>query len=185
MIAVVFVAGLVAWTFAEYAIHNWYGHVAKGRNEFSREHLKHHAVKGYFAATRKKVLVALSVLAALAAAAAPLVGAGIALAFTSGFALAYAGYEVLHRRLHTHGPRGPYGRWARRHHFHHHFANPKANHGVTSPLWDLVFRTYERPGVVRVPEKHAMDWLVDGRGELRPALAGDYRILSVRPGRAG
>ena len=39
----VFVAGLLAWTFAEYAIHNWYGHLGKGRNEFSREHL---ALKG-------------------------------------------------------------------------------------------------------------------------------------------
>ena len=65
----------------------------------------------------------------------------------------------------------------RRHHFHHHFHNPKRNHGVTSPLWDLLFRTYERPAVVRVPMKHAMGWLVEQGGlRVRPEYLGDYEL---------
>ena len=47
------------------------------------------------------------------------------------------------------------------HHLHHHFRNPKANHGVTSPVWDHVFRTADPVEVVRVPRKLAPFWLTD------------------------
>lgn len=89
----------------------------------------------------------------------------------------YVAYEVVHRRAHTHAPRGPYSRWVRRNHFTHHFLTPRTNHGVTSPLWDRVFGTHEPLGVVRVPARHAMPWLLDpATGEVRAELAADYRL---------
>jgi len=39
---------------------------------------------------------------------------------------------------------GWYGRWAREHHFHHHFVDLRVNYGVTSGLWDVVLRTRRR-----------------------------------------
>jgi hypothetical protein len=39
---------------------------------------------------------------------------------------------------------GWYGRWARGHHFHHHFVDARVNYGVTSPVWDVVLRTRRR-----------------------------------------
>ena len=36
------------------------------------------------------------------------------------FASTYVTYEVIHRRLHTHPGATAYGRWAQRHHLHHH-----------------------------------------------------------------
>jgi hypothetical protein len=52
------------------------------------------------------------------------------------------------------------------------------NHGVTSPLWDIVFRTYERPVVVRVPRRHApkLPWLLDG-GRIADALTADFELV--------
>ena len=152
-------AGVFGWSFAEYAIHNWVGHLGRGRNEFSREHLKHHARGHYFASGKKKAAAAIPVILALAGVSALAFGVRGGLSFTLGFSAAYVAYEVLHRRLHTHAPWGPYGRWARRHHFHHHFMDPKRNHGVTSPLWDWILGTYTRPGVIRVPRHQAMSWL--------------------------
>lgn len=38
---------------------------------------------------------------------------------------AYVSYEVMHRRKHTHPGFGPYGRYTRRHHFYHHFVDPR------------------------------------------------------------
>lgn len=176
--------GAVSWSFAEYALHNWRGHLGRGRNEFSRLHLSHHADPDFFAPTSTKIRAALQATVALLPLASLCLGIVAGSLFVAGFLASYACYEFLHRRCHTHPPTGPFGRWARKHHFHHHFKNPGANHGVTSPLWDLVFRTHEAPGVVRVPRRQAMAWLVDpATGEVRPEFAADY-VLAGRPASA-
>lgn len=173
--------GAVSWSFAEYGLHNWNGHLAKGRNEMSREHLAHHTDTSYFTATKKKVLAAGAVACVVVPTAiwvAGLLGA----VWAVGFYATYTWYEVLHRRIHTHPPRGPYGRWARRHHLHHHFTSPKKNHGVTSPLWDWVFGTVERkPGRVRVPPKHPVSWLMEpGTHKVDARYDADYEIAKPR-----
>lgn len=173
--------GVLLWSFLEYALHAWAGHWARGRTDFSREHLAHHADTRYFSPARKKVRAATPAVAATALLGSALLGAPLGCAAAGGLALAYAGYEVLHRRLHTHPPRGPYGRWARKHHFHHHFAGPGTNHGVTSPIWDIVFGTLARPGRIRVPARHAMDWLLDpATGEVRLEHRADYEVAGRR-----
>jgi sterol desaturase/sphingolipid hydroxylase (fatty acid hydroxylase superfamily) len=174
-----FVLGVFGWSFAEYALHNWVGHLGRGRNDFSREHLAHHGDTRYFTPTPKKIVVAALSMSAPGALLVWWLGGAGASAW-AGFALAYVGYEVLHRRIHTHPPRGWYGRWARRHHYYHHFVGPRFNHGVTSPLWDLVFRTWRAPERLRVPEKQAMVWLLDpATNDVRAELQRDY-VLARR-----
>lgn len=170
--------GAASWSLAEYGIHRHLGHdPGLHPNPFSKEHRRHHATSHYFAPTGTKLAAAAGALAVVAPAAATMVGAGAGAAFGLGFASAYLGYELLHRLAHVRGPRTAYGRWLRRHHFHHHFHNPKRNHGVSSPLWDHVFRTYEAPTVVRIPSRHAMDWLVEPDTErVRVEYAGDYDL---------
>ena len=178
-------AGTATWSLLEYLIHNGLGHkFAKNRNLFAREHVRHHATTSYFAANWKKVATATVAGALIAPIACAVAGKRRGLSFTAGFLGAYGAYEGLHRRVHTHGPRGPYSRWARKHHFYHHFHNPSANHGVTSPIWDHVFGTYEEPGRIRVPEKHAMPWLVDddpleGR-TVHERFRDDYEVLQKK-----
>ncbi len=125
----------------------------------------------------------IAVLALAVAAPLSMLVAGVAagLTYTLGFVGFYVVYEVLHRRSHTHAPIGPYGRWMRRHHFYHHFGNPKHNHGVTSPIWDVVFRTHtwNRPEPVRIPHQMAMMWLVDDSGSIKPQYERDY-VLTGR-----
>lgn len=170
--------GFATWTLLEYLIHRFLGHHGKGRNPFGREHLRHHAETSYFAPTWKKAAVATPVIVVAAALLAVLMGRDIGLAYSTGLTLMYVGYEVAHRRAHTHPPAGPYSRWMRRHHFHHHFRSPRMNHGVTTPVWDFVFRTYEPVTQVRVPPKHAMTWLVDpATREVRPEFRDDYVVL--------
>ncbi len=178
MSAIVWVlVGATAWTFIEYALHNWYGHKSRGRNDFSREHLKHHAVFEYFTATAKKLATAVPVITLFGAAIVLLLGVVDGLAFTFGFAVMYTTYEVLHRRIHTHAPTNGYGRWARMHHLYHHFGNSKMNHGVTTPIWDMVFGTYVRPETIRVPSRHVMRWLRDpSTGEVATPHSADYHI---------
>lgn len=168
-------AGLFVWTFLEYALHAWAGHKPKGRTEPSREHLRHHAKPDYFTSLPKKLLLAVPVLSGAFLLSAPVLGVANAAGFVGGIAIGWRTYEFVHRDLHVHAPRSFYGRWARRHHFHHHFSRPFMNHGVTTPLWDFVFRTYERPEVVRVPRRHApkLPWLLEG-DQIAAPLARDF-----------
>ncbi|RME51270.1 MAG: hypothetical protein D6795_08560 [Deltaproteobacteria bacterium] len=172
-----FAFGTLCWSFGEYALHNWVGHEGRGRNEFSREHLRHHSEPGYFSPTPTKVRAALPVLSLIALGTIVAFGPSGGVGFTLGFGLAYAGYEVLHRRLHTHPPRTRYGAFLRKHHFFHHFGNPSLNHGVSSPIWDIVFGTYRKPSRVIVPARHRFSWLCDPEtGEVLPEYAAVYRL---------
>jgi len=166
--------GALTWTFLEYVIHRWLGHDRRfvRKNVFGREHTAHHSRGDYFAPTWKKALVAVLAAAVVAPPAVLVAGVAHGAAFTGGLVAFYLFYEVLHRLLHVWQGVGPYGRWARRHHFYHHFHDPRRNHGVTSPLWDHVFGTYTRPGRIEVPERLAMRWLRDPEtGGVRTELA--------------
>jgi len=169
-------AGVATWTFLEYVIHRWLGHDRRFRgNPFGVEHIQHHIVGDYFAPTWKKVIVAAVVAAVFAAGTIALVGIVIGTGYVVGLMVCYTAYEVLHRREHTHGGIGPYGRWARRHHFHHHLVDARTNFGVTSPVWDVVFGTYRKPAVIKVPPRLAMVWLVDREtGAVHPRYADSF-----------
>jgi len=168
--------GAAGWTFTEYAMHHWNGHLARGKLKFSREHLAHHRESGYFTSTATKVQMALPIVSVVFALAWWQVGLLVASGFTMGLVGSYAGYEWLHWACHALAPRTRFGRWVRRHHFYHHFTSAKYNHGVTSPIWDFVFRTYRSPGFIQVPLKHVMPWLVDEAGQVRPEFAADYAV---------
>jgi sterol desaturase/sphingolipid hydroxylase (fatty acid hydroxylase superfamily) len=166
---IAFIAGAATWTLLEYLIHRWMGHDRRfKKTPFGVEHIRHHIEGNYFAPSWKKVLFALGLGVVLVL----LVG----LAFTIGLLSSYGLYEVLHRRYHTHAGFGAYGRWGRRHHFHHHFVDGRKNHGVTSPVWDIVFGTYASTSVIPVPRKLVMPWLVDTSGAIRTEHAGVYRL---------
>jgi sterol desaturase/sphingolipid hydroxylase (fatty acid hydroxylase superfamily) len=168
--------GVLTWTLLEYLIHRFLGHDARLRpNPFAVEHVRHHAEGDYFAPSWKKVLAALAFAALLWWPATRVAGPGPGLAWLGGLLGFYAVYEVLHRRAHTHAGVGPFGRWLRRHHFAHHFADASTNHGVTTPLWDLVFGTYRPVTQVRVPRRFVMPWLKDPvTGGVRPEHAGTF-----------
>jgi sterol desaturase/sphingolipid hydroxylase (fatty acid hydroxylase superfamily) len=174
--------GIATWSVLEYAIHRWLGHDKRWiRNVFGVEHTAHHARGHYFAPTWKKGLAAVIVAGVAIGPAVAVAGPSLGGAYVAGFVGFYLTYELIHRLNHTHAGWGPYGRWARRHHFWHHFHDPKANFGVTSPVWDVVFGTRVVPGRVLVPERLAMPWLVDpATGEVRAGLAEMYGLRRVK-----
>jgi len=180
--------GALTWSLAEFALHDWVLHGLRGRGVASREHLKHHARPDYFAPTLHKLASAAVVTLVMLPLAVLLAGPAPGAAYTASFVATYFAYEIAHRRAHTHPPRTAYGLWMRKHHFHHHFRAPLRNHGVTSPVWDFVFRTLDVPGVVSVPQRFAsgaVGWLVDEHGALRPEYAGHFQLVGCIPIAAG
>ena len=168
-------AGL--WTLGEYVLHRFAMHVLRGRGILSREHLEHHVT----AAWSFDPMIVLAWLGVILVGvfgwgpvgwllAGPVAGGSLA----AGWIVGYAWYEYQHAMAHRRGPGNRYTRWLRRHHFHHHFGHPMANHGVTTPVWDRVFGTLEAPDKVRVPRRLAPRWLLDADGEVRPEYRRDY-----------
>lgn len=171
-----FALGVASWSAAEYGLHRFLMHELRGKGLASQEHLKHHADVTYFSPTSKKLLSAAGTTAVAYPVAALATDRRWAGSYVAGLIAMYFGYEVLHRRAHTHPPRNRYGRWLRRSHLHHHFGSPMRNHGVTSPIWDKALGTYDEPGVVTVPRRMAPVWLVDEAGDVRPEFAADYVV---------
>jgi len=176
------VLGAFTWSFLEYVIHRWLGHDARFRpNLFESEHTRHHGRGNYFAPSWKKALATVVTFGVAAPLAMLVTSPAVGAAWAAGLAGFYAFYEVVHRRAHTHAPTGPYGAWLRRHHFWHHFGDPRTNHGVTSPLWDVVFGTHARAEMIRVPARLAMPWLVTDEGQrVRDEFADRYRLRGRR-----
>lgn len=179
-----FVGGMAAWSLGEYVIHRFVMHELRGKGMPSREHLIHHVDPennpGRPVLSWIGICVVGAVLfvpAGLALGARlvelPAVGLGAYLGWLVGYGI----YEHIHNRSHTHAPRNAYGRWVRLHHFHHHHGHPMTNHGVTSPIWDRLFGTLERPERIRVPRRHAMPWLVDATGAVRPEYQATYELV--------
>lgn len=151
--------GIATWTLTEYLLHRFLGHVHKGKNFFKSEHALHHSKANYFAPAYKKALAAVLVSAGLFFVLALIVPYAIAATFIMGFVGMYGAYEATHYRYHSATPLKVF-LFMRKHHFYHHFHNPKTNHGVTTRFWDRVFGTFHPVDKVRVPRSMSMQWLV-------------------------
>ena len=180
MSALTFFIGALGWSITEYVLHRFAGHRKTGL-AFSKDHLQHHRDPKYFISVKRKLKRSLAVFLVLASIASFVVGAMAGFSFGLGFILAYGYYEWVHWAIHARAPRNFYGRWARKHHLYHHFGDMRVNHGVTSPIWDIVFGTYVPADVVRIPSKKADSWL---KGAVDGAISAkwleDYQLIRAR-----
>ena len=158
------VAGAGTWTFLEYVIHAWLGHLPRGKTHVSAEHLAHHRDILYFVPLATKLAGAVPVLSIATGLAYAAMDLTFALSFLLALTAGWWSYEWLHQEIHVRAPKGRYALWATRHHLAHHFTHPAKNHGVTTPLWDFVFGTYVRVDKVRVPpaQRARIPWLANG-----------------------
>ncbi len=59
----------------------------------------------------------------------------------AGFVIGYLIYDMIHYATHHLPMRSRYAKYLKRHHMMHHYKDPDARFGVSSPLWDWVFGT--------------------------------------------
>lgn len=59
----------------------------------------------------------------------------------AGFLVGYVIYDTIHYAVHHFGVRSRVMLYLKKLHFRHHYGDPKADFGISSPLWDFVFRT--------------------------------------------
>lgn len=128
-------AGLVLWTPIEYLMHRILLHRIA-------PHYDHHnepTVVAYIFAPLKLSGSAAAVLWALFALATGSWRRGALV--ETGTIIGYLCYEALHVRIHSKAAGGALLRYWRKQHFYHHFADDTRCYGVTSPIWDWIFRT--------------------------------------------
>lgn len=63
--------------------------------------------------------------------------------FFAFFLVGYLSYDYIHYYVHHFVPKNPIGKYLKKYHMLHHYAAHGAKWGVSSPLWDYVFRTVE------------------------------------------
>lgn len=149
-IAVAFVIGIAVWTVTEYLMHRFVFHYhpksASAQKIFFMFHGVHHAQPA--CKTRLVMPPAASIPMALVF----IVGFNLLVGdilglhhwvgpLIAGFTLGYVVYDMIHYATHHLPMYGRAMKYLKRYHMLHHFKTPDMRYGVSSPIWDYVFRT--------------------------------------------
>lgn len=137
--------GFIFWTLTEYAIHRGFFHF-QPRHRISRAlaylvHGVHHA----YPSDRGRLVMPPVVTVPLAVAFYCLfvaaAGEPLGQALYAGFLAGYVAYDTLHCLLHSRPARGRWLAALQQNHMRHHFERHDRRFGVSTTLWDHVFRT--------------------------------------------
>lgn len=143
--AALFVAGLAFWTLFEYIFHRFVFHFDPNGPLQERLQFIIHGVHHQYPHDKDRLVMPVTVSIPLALlflwAFLALLG-DVGWGFFSGFAAGYLGYDMMHYAIHhARNVHSPLFRRVRQHHLAHHFRDTRRGFGVSSPLWDGVFRT--------------------------------------------
>ena len=152
-----FVAGVLSWGLIEYLLHRLVFHFEaqseRGRNFVYAMHLNHHAnpkaMDDLFAGLR----LSLPIASCYCLLGWTVMGSWQATVYLfTGLTAGYLSYEFLHYQAHHRSPRLRLFRYLKKYHQLHHHQNSARRFGVTSPLFDHLFGTFQsthRNSVVR------------------------------------
>jgi sterol desaturase/sphingolipid hydroxylase (fatty acid hydroxylase superfamily) len=144
-VAGVFLLGLVAWSLAEYLLHRFVFHFEPDTRWGRRLHFIIHGVHHDYPHDPMRLVMPPSVSVPLAILVFLLfrflVGPVWSLPFFAGFLVGYLIYDMTHFHIHHHRSDNKLSLALRRYHYRHHFQQSDRGFGVTSSLWDRVFRT--------------------------------------------
>jgi sterol desaturase/sphingolipid hydroxylase (fatty acid hydroxylase superfamily) len=144
-VAGVFALGLVFWTLAEYLLHRFVFHFEPDTRWGRRLHFIIHGVHHDYPHDPMRLVMPPSVSVPLATLVflgfRLLLGPAWSLPFFAGFLIGYLIYDMTHFHIHHHRSDNKLSLALRRYHYRHHFQQSDRGYGVTSSLWDRVFRT--------------------------------------------
>ena len=137
-------AGVAVWTLTEYWLHRLVFHWEPDNAFGHRMHFIIHGIHHDHPNDKLRLVMPPSVsipLAALFFGAFWLVLGDAAFPVFAGFLLGYLAYDYTHYYVHHFVPRTKLGKRLREHHMRHHFQDHRFGYGVSSPIWDVAFRT--------------------------------------------
>ena len=144
-VAGVFVLGVVAWSLGEYLLHRFVFHLEPDSRWGRQLHFIIHGVHHDFPHDPMRLVMPPSVSIPLAIGFwflfRGVLGPEWALPAFAGFLLGYLVYDMAHYHMHHHRSKNRLSLALRRYHYRHHFQQSDRGYGVTTPVWDRVFRT--------------------------------------------
>jgi sterol desaturase/sphingolipid hydroxylase (fatty acid hydroxylase superfamily) len=146
------VAGLLLWTFVEYSLHRFLFHYEPRTERMKRAFFLFHGVHHAQPQVKTRLVMPfpISIPGALLfyGLLYGLLGVWMGAPqwvnpLTAGFMVGYLAYDLIHYATHHFQMRSGPAKFLKRYHMAHHFKSPRTRYGVSSPLWDYVFRTNE------------------------------------------
>ncbi|MBP9111800.1 MAG: sterol desaturase family protein [Polyangiaceae bacterium] len=137
--------GFVAWTLAEYVLHRYVFHWVNDSAFGKRFHFLLHGVHHDYPTDKDRLVMPLGASIPMGVffyfAFLMTMGVRMSEPFFAGFVLGYLFYDGTHYAIHHFRLSGPIWKMVRKHHMLHHYTDHDGGFGVSSPLWDIVFRT--------------------------------------------
>jgi sterol desaturase/sphingolipid hydroxylase (fatty acid hydroxylase superfamily) len=141
-------AGGAIWTLTEYWLHRLFFHWEPDNAFGHRMHFVIHGIHHDHPNDKLRLVMPPAVSIPLAALFLGLFGLGfgtpLAFPIFAGFIAGYLIYDYTHYYVHHAVPKTQFGKRLREHHMRHHFQDHRYGYGVSSPAWDVVFRTLPR-----------------------------------------
>lgn len=136
--------GLLIFTLAEYAFHRFLYHSGDNYKDEKNWQFTIHGV--HHVHPKDSGLLAMPIPLAILLASIfflifYLILGNDAFFFWPGFFIGYATYLYIHHKVHTSKPPKNIFKYLWRHHLLHHYSCENKAFGVSSPLWDFIFRT--------------------------------------------
>jgi sterol desaturase/sphingolipid hydroxylase (fatty acid hydroxylase superfamily) len=143
-----FAGGLAIWTFSEYWLHRLVFHWDPNNAIGHRLHFIIHGVHHDHPNDKMRLVMPPGASIPLALLFFGifylLFGSPTAYPLFAGFLAGYLVYDYMHYYLHHAVPKSKRGKQLREQHMRHHFQDHRFGYGVSSPIWDAVFRTLPR-----------------------------------------
>ena len=144
-VALYFAAGVLFWTIFEWLFHRFVFHFQPNSELGFKIQFLIHGVHHQYPKDEERLVMPVAVSGLVAIAVWLLMEAVIgspAYALFPGFVFGYLCYDMIHFSIHHFKtPRSPVLKTIWLHHLDHHYRDPGNGFGVSSPLWDWVFRT--------------------------------------------
>jgi sterol desaturase/sphingolipid hydroxylase (fatty acid hydroxylase superfamily) len=143
-ITVLFLLGVLLWTLLEYLIHRYIFHYEPKTRLGKRLHYIIHGVHHDYPNDARRLVMPPSIsipLAFLFYGALLLIFWRLTPAVFAGLVFGYVCYDMLHYATHHFAMKRGVWLWLKQYHLRHHYKDDQVGFGISSPLWDYVFRT--------------------------------------------
>jgi len=143
-VAALFLLGILLWTLIEYLIHRYIFHYEPKTRWGKQLHFVIHGVHHDYPNDARRLVMppAISIpLAFLFFGLFFLIFGSLAPAVFAGLVFGYLCYDMLHYATHHLAMKSGVWLWLKQYHLRHHFKDDHVGYGISSPLWDYVFRT--------------------------------------------
>ena len=140
-----FFLGLFVWTATEYLLHRFVFHKELKGKIGERIHFIFHGVHHDYPSDRLRLVMPPSVSIPLAALFywifSLILSPAHLYSFFPGFILGYLFYDMTHYAIHHFNFKNSIWKNIKQHHMLHHYSDPTKGYGVSSALWDKIFRS--------------------------------------------